>query len=205
MTREITKRQLQAIQSRDKIFASAVGLFQRKGFDNVTIEEICAEAGVSKGLFYNYFSSKEEIFVAEFNQVEHLFEQIRASFGPTDTCIEKLLISVERILRYVLDFGDTLGRDALRIVYINALRRPNSFLMDRDRQYFSLIAEIIQCGQQSGEIRTDISVEEIRELITTHVFGCYFVWIAAEGFDIQKEMRSHLTMIVDGIRATPRK
>ncbi len=198
-----TKRQLQAFESKDKLFTAAVKLFERHGYDSVTIEDICSEAGVSKGLFYNYFSSKEEIFIPVFTQVEDVYRQVRASFLPTETSTERLLTCVEKVLRYILD--SELRTEALRIVYSNTLKQPNGFLMKPDRELFSIIAEIIEYGQQRGEIRTDVSVEAIRRLITTHLFGCYFVWIADAEFDIRRELQRHMLMLMEGISPASQK
>ena len=44
----------------------AVQLFLDRGFDDVTVEEICAAAGLSRRSFFRYFSAKEEIVVTVF-------------------------------------------------------------------------------------------------------------------------------------------
>lgn len=48
-------------QSRSKILSAALRLFSKKGFNNTSINDIAGEAGISKGLMYNYFKSKEEL------------------------------------------------------------------------------------------------------------------------------------------------
>lgn len=47
----------------DRILAAASSLFTRKGFNGTSTRDIAAEAGVSLGNIYNYFGTKEEIFV----------------------------------------------------------------------------------------------------------------------------------------------
>ena len=56
--------QEQKAQRRDNIIQAAWRCAARKGFRELTIDEICEEAGVSKGGFYGYFGSKEELLVA---------------------------------------------------------------------------------------------------------------------------------------------
>ncbi len=48
----------------NKLLAAAIRIFARKGYQNTSIDEIVAEASVAKGTFYNYFRSKEDIFLA---------------------------------------------------------------------------------------------------------------------------------------------
>lgn len=46
---------------RDAIFDSAIELFEVKGFDETTVEEIAQAAGVSRASFFRYFSSKDDL------------------------------------------------------------------------------------------------------------------------------------------------
>ncbi len=61
MNQQLTTRKKQAIQTRKKILNCALDLFEKKGFDNVTIQEIAKAAGTSVGSIYRYFKNKEEM------------------------------------------------------------------------------------------------------------------------------------------------
>lgn len=50
-------------QTRERIVECARQLFNRKGFVEVSIDEIMAEAGLTRGGFYNHFKTKEDLFV----------------------------------------------------------------------------------------------------------------------------------------------
>ena len=54
-------RKKQAEQTKKKIFETAVSLIKEKGYNNITISEICKTAGVAKGSFYVHYKSKEDI------------------------------------------------------------------------------------------------------------------------------------------------
>jgi AcrR family transcriptional regulator len=49
-------------KTRAKIVASARGLFNRRGYEQVTIDEIMASAGLTRGAFYHHFTNKEALF-----------------------------------------------------------------------------------------------------------------------------------------------
>jgi AcrR family transcriptional regulator len=49
-------------ETRERILRSARRLFNRKGFAEVTIDEIMAAAGLTRGGFYRYFATKDELY-----------------------------------------------------------------------------------------------------------------------------------------------
>lgn len=51
-------------QTRSKIVETARILFNRHGFQNVTIDMVMSEAGLTRGGFYNHFKNKEALFSA---------------------------------------------------------------------------------------------------------------------------------------------
>ena len=69
--RELTNRQKQAVETKQKIFYCAVSLFAQKSYENVTVQDICDKAEVSVGAFYHHFKSKENII----NEGYRLFDQ----------------------------------------------------------------------------------------------------------------------------------
>lgn len=60
MTQPPGLRERKRQQTRSRIIDAATGLVEKHGFDAVTIEEICAEAEISKRTFFNYMESKDE-------------------------------------------------------------------------------------------------------------------------------------------------
>jgi AcrR family transcriptional regulator len=51
-------------ETRTKIMEAAIKLFSSTGYNKASVDEICAEAGISKGAFYHHFKSKQELFLA---------------------------------------------------------------------------------------------------------------------------------------------
>jgi mycofactocin system transcriptional regulator len=64
--------------SRRELELIALRLFTDQGFDSTTIEQIAAEAGVSKRTFFRYFSSKASVLWSEF---DHEVDTIRAALA----------------------------------------------------------------------------------------------------------------------------
>ena len=51
-------------ETKAKILESSVKLFASKGFNAASVDDICAEASISKGAFYHHFESKQALFLA---------------------------------------------------------------------------------------------------------------------------------------------
>lgn len=97
-----TKAQIEEIreQSRDKIIGAALDLFAHNGFHSTSIAQVAAKAGISKGLIYNYFSSKEELLQAIFIQAMKNTEDI-LTLDPNASPKEKLVFMATSTARFM--------------------------------------------------------------------------------------------------------
>jgi AcrR family transcriptional regulator len=51
-------------ETRAKIMEAAIKLFSLRGYNKASVDDICEEAGISKGAFYHHFKSKQALFLA---------------------------------------------------------------------------------------------------------------------------------------------
>lgn len=71
-------------QRKIEIIESAISLFAERGFHSTSIQDITEHAGISKGAFYNYFSSKEEVMIALFHYYNDKITQTISEIGKQD-------------------------------------------------------------------------------------------------------------------------
>jgi TetR/AcrR family transcriptional repressor of nem operon len=90
-TRESTQN------AREKLLAAGTDLFRRHGFVATTVEQICSEAGVTKGAFFHHFETKESLAEACLAAWDERFKEMFAAapFQALDDPLEKLLAALE--------------------------------------------------------------------------------------------------------------
>src|SRR5215204_2742458 len=59
----------QGSATRQRLYATAIGLIARRGYEATTLREIAGEAGVSVGLLYRYFPSKQAVIIALYEEL----------------------------------------------------------------------------------------------------------------------------------------
>jgi TetR/AcrR family transcriptional regulator, fatty acid metabolism regulator protein len=167
----MSKRKLQSLETRKKIFDAAIDLIKTNGFDNVKIEQICKKANVSVGLFYNYFKSKDDIIIEQFSKVDNFYEELADRlYGKKG--MNKLLGFVRLHLRLVPPF---LGRDLLRNVFRSLIMTDQSSekMIDRRRFVYGFILETVKEAQALNEL-PKISSKEIAEDILILLRGLIY-------------------------------
>ncbi len=96
---------------RQRIVDAAWTRLQTTGYHDTSVDDVCDEAGVSKGAFYGYFDTKQDLFLAL------LDEETAALHGVALELAREDLAGAERVRRFVqtmLEVGDSAGRVQLR-------------------------------------------------------------------------------------------
>jgi AcrR family transcriptional regulator len=78
-----TREQVEEMRtrSRDLILEAALELFAHQGFHGTTISQIARNAGISKGLMYNYFTSKEDLLKGILDQAQQTGDPVFATMN----------------------------------------------------------------------------------------------------------------------------
>jgi AcrR family transcriptional regulator len=84
--------------SKERLIESAIDLFSKKWYGIVSVAEICRDAGLSNGLFYRYFDSKEEIFKQILESVNKDIERNLSSINASGSNIHERLSEFTRLI-----------------------------------------------------------------------------------------------------------
>ena len=98
-----TKKQFNEIREKTKqtIINAGLKLFAQRGFHGTSIADIAKEAGVSKGLAYNYFKSKTELAEAILTQIHSFLEQYDKMFNEVKDPYKLLELMIKETLKHL--------------------------------------------------------------------------------------------------------
>jgi AcrR family transcriptional regulator len=198
---KLTRKQ-KAERTRQKLFDTAIGLFDKRGYDRVTVDEICARAGVSKGAFYNHFKSKDQVVLETFMQADSYYEQVFPLLEQEDTYLGKAGVFARAALANI----ERTGVMVMRISYHGQIAPglTSTPIASRERALYRLTEQVVKAGQAEGEIRSDIPSGMIAENIIHAIRGMVYDWCQQDGrFDLQEYGRVLIQMLFEGLLAGP--
>jgi len=140
---------------RARILEAAVQAFSQNGYHATRMSDIAKAADVADGTVYLYFAGKEELLSTIFEDRMSRFLKVgRAKLARIDGALAKLRRVVE------LHLEDLGHNPELTTVFQIELRHSSRFMelysRGQLRDYFQLIAEILDEGQKEGEIRAGL-------------------------------------------------
>ncbi len=124
-------------ERRRRLLDSAWRCATRTRFREVTVDDVCEEAGVSKGAFYGYFSSKQELLLAlledDARQLDQLLDELAESKLDSG---ERLRLFTKAILEQARDAGSVQVRADLWTAMLTEPEVRSRFVaaVDRRRQ-----------------------------------------------------------------------
>lgn len=168
------RRQRRSAETRERLFRSALELFAQKGFAETTVEDITEAADVGKGTFFNYFPSKDHILLA--------FGELQLS--KLESAIELARNSGEPMPEFLRSLGVRMTQEPTRNpAIIRALLQAylsttpvRAAMMDLQGRVHALHTQMIQLGQERGEIRDDLPAAEIAYVFRQTIFGTLLIW-----------------------------
>lgn len=191
------RRQRRSAEIRERLFRAALRLFGQKGFAETTVEDITEAADVGKGTFFNYFPSKDHIFVAfgemQLGKLEAAVEKARRTNEPMSQFL--------RGLTFLMTQEPVRNPEIIRALlqgYLSTTPVRESML-DLQKRVLALHSELIRVGQQRGEIRNDLPAEEISYVFRQTIFGTLLIWSLYGDATLQARIESAFNLLWTGI------
>jgi AcrR family transcriptional regulator len=187
--KKLTKRKLQALHTKSKIYETTIELMKEKDYQNITIEEICGKSEVSVGAFYHYFSSKNDFLIEMYSRADHYF---------LDEVVQQLsnMDSLEKLVEYFVVYAKynvMIGISTMKQLY----HANNHLFITKGRGMQNVLENIIHEGQMEGKIISEMSPEEMTDYLFVAARGVIYDWCLHDGgYNLAERMQNYMKRLV---------
>lgn len=162
-------------KTKQNILETATRLFAEKGLENVKVEDVVKEVGVTRGAFYHYFKSREELIAGvmyksfEDNNTYQLADKQEGL-----NALEKLRFVIKLNLRPRLDMSDSM-RKQMRKLGSNPVVFKNEMLFQVNVMA-AYIEKLLIEGNKDGSMKVIFpkQVSQIALLVVSWISPCTF-------------------------------
>ena len=185
---------------RGRIIKESIDLFDKKGFSKTSIQDIVDTIGVTKGTFYYYFKSKQELLMdIHLNYIKELLkEQVDILKDEYISCQEKMKKLIYLIIQNIKVHGksarvftrEVRHLDEEQLILVNSYRREFRINLQK------LIEEGIEKGEFRDQKRSDIVIFGILGMVNRS-----YNWYNPDGEVSEEELVNiYMDLILNGIK-----
>jgi AcrR family transcriptional regulator len=172
-------------KKRQLVIETALQMFTDKGFENVSVDDIIAATGTSKGTFYHYFKSKDDI-VADMGRSQNEIISKWNQRGPTQ--VKSLEGHINRLF---LDLCENIQHNHKLMRSLFTLTLHNELVQKQQMEQMQLLYD--------GLYRWLPQAKKVQLLVTTYM-GTLLIWSIDGEDNLMQIMQEQLTGIWNGIR-----
>lgn len=196
LVKEILPMSSRDNESKQKILLTAMRLIKEKGYDAVTLNDICTAAYVSKNTFYYYFESKEDLLLQFYKILNDNATRNLSSILMAENNVEQYWKMLEPILDFIVDNGTEITK---RILFTLTNQNLQAFDSAKLNRYLPEVeTTIIGRAQVSGEIRNTSDPFLLIAVAQAQLLGVISLWCTANGnFDFKNAVRLALEVCFD--------
>lgn len=151
---------------RQEILTGALNVFLRKGYEKTTIADIAQELGISQGLCYRYFPSKEMIYEEVIDTYAARIVQANLENRPENSSIRQWLEDIPKLLNWM----EEAEKDSAQ--FYDLLHNPKNDRMHRElcwkvgEYLIPSVTKVLSESREKGEI-------QLEDCGKTAAFGVY--------------------------------
>jgi protoporphyrinogen oxidase/AcrR family transcriptional regulator len=173
-------------KKRDVVMEVSLAMFMDKGYENVSVDDIIAATHTSKGTFYHYFKSKDEI-ISEISRKQ--IELIQDWVKQPPSKVQSLEGHINRLF---LDLASNIYRSPRLIRSLKALSLQNETVKTIEQQHIQVLFEsVLHWLPESGKV----------ELLVSSYWGAVMLWCSQDEGDLVQMVLSNLAWAWSGIRS----
>lgn len=192
---ELSKQQQKSRETKGRIFRAAKTILQEKGYEALSIKNICEEAGVSNGSFYHHFKTKDDLLSYYIEEQPSINPDLLELPGNADEAKTAIIHVYLNYVHYCQDLGLTFMSNYYTPK--NQSLNPN---IRTERPYpIVTVHNYIQKAMDAGVVKLKYPLEDVTTDIRMIVIGNVFEWCLKNGdADFEGNMRRSLQAYLDG-------
>lgn len=196
ITQELSKQQLKSKETKAKIFRAAKHILQKQGYEQLSIKNICEEAGVSNGSFYHHFKTKDDLLSYYIEEQPSINPDLLDM--PRNAAEAKAAI-IPVYLNYV-HYCQDLGVEFMSNYYTPKNQSLNPLIRTERPYPIVTVHNYLKKAIDADIIKPDRDLEDITTDIRMIVIGNVFEWCLKSGeADFEGNMRRTLRIYLDGL------
>lgn len=167
--KELTSRQQQALQTKQKIRNTSIDLIQRESYEKLTMNRIAAEAGISVGTLYHHYASKEELFFSGYQAFDDMVAELASSFTfSSSVCAIRSVV-----------YAQAVGAFHRGVNYISSilsiqLSAYGQKFYNEDRAFPRYVLHLVEQAVADHELTAPSGCREVADSILRISRGCIF-------------------------------
>ncbi len=188
-----------------EITQAAMEAFAEHGYAATRVDDVAKRAGVSKGLLYLYFKTKEELFKAVIRSVVvPRIDALKTAIADSELTAEAFLRGP--FLEFIQKLPDSPARIVVRLLVAEGSKHPDLTAYYYDQVVsggMDAVRQLITRGVEQGEFR-DSRLDEFPQLLVAPVLVS-IIWKTLfekhHPLDTDKLLQTHIDLIVTAIKA----
>ncbi|MFC2115270.1 TetR/AcrR family transcriptional regulator [Bacteroidota bacterium] len=195
-------------QRRNDIIDAAERIFFTRGFENSTMDEVAAEAELSKGTLYLYFKSRDDLQFAIFMRgLDILMGMMNENLSDDNDGYNNLLALAGTFIRFSREYWNYFNL----LMHFETSRKNNLKLDQKHMQVYlkeqsplALVSQQVTRGIDDGSLRNDISPENFSATLWSQMLGVLIILNNKadlyEIFDLKADeiIQTHLELVSHG-------
>ena len=193
---KLSKQQLKSMETKARIFNAAKRILKKSGYEQLSIKNICEEAGVSNGSFYHHFKTKDDLLSYYIEEQPNINPDLLDLPATKEEAREAIVYVYLNYVRYCRELGVEFMAN-----YYTPKNQSLNPLIRTERSYpIITVHNYLKKCIEAGIITLKDPLEDVTTDIRMIVIGNVFEWCLKNGdADFEGNMRRCLENYLNGV------
>ena len=178
-----SRRERRKLEIRERILDTALELFETRGYEDTTVNEIAEGADIAYGTFFNHFPTKLDLLqqIAD-RSLRELFEDVEEIRKQPGSYADHVVALFENASTSAVEKGPQ-ARELIHAMMTSAY--PELVVTD-DRRMQRIFEALIRDGVDAGEFRTDVDPDTLCEIVQGTWYSLFLSWVNFDDYPLRE-------------------